>query len=105
MSSQVLVDFGGGKQYQFHLTSNDVAAVSPNDAQGWLDEQWIALGCEPVRPSSKVLLLDKVLGVAREGGDQHFATNDAWAQSFIRNVARLVARPVVVVDVAGNRVG
>lgn len=105
MSSQVLVDFGGGKQYPYHLTDNDVAAVSSSDAQRWLDEQWITLGCEPPRPSSKVLLLDKVLGVAREGGDHHFATNDPWAQSFVRTVARLVARPVVVVDVAGNRVG
>jgi hypothetical protein len=105
MSSQVLVDFGGGRQYPFHLAADDVAAVSAHDAQRWLDEQWITLGCEPVRPSSKVLLLDKVLGVAREGGDHHFEANDAWAQSFVRNVARLVGRPLVVVDVAGNRVG
>jgi hypothetical protein len=105
MSRQILLDFGRGKQYQFHVAEREIAAVSANDAQRWLDDEWTARGCEPVRPSGKILLLDKVLGVAREAGEQPFARKDPWAQRFVENVARLVARPVVVVDVAGNRVG
>src|SRR5690554_7848903 len=33
-------------------------------AQDWLEATWVRLECEPLRHSGKVLLLDKVLGVA-----------------------------------------
>jgi hypothetical protein len=105
VSHQILVSFGGAKQYSFHLAEADIAAVPSSDAQRWLDDEWTRLGCEPVRPTGKVLLLDKVLSLAREAGERHFADNDAWARSYVRNVARLVVRPLIVVDVAENRVG
>ncbi len=33
-------------------------------ARDWFEQTWTRLGCEPLRPSGKVLLLDKILGVA-----------------------------------------
>lgn len=105
MSRDVMVSFGGARQHQFRVLDADLAGATEKQANGWLDQQWDALGCEPVRPSGKVLLLDKVLGVARAAGGERFADDGPWAQSFARNVARLLARPVIVVDVAENRVG
>ena len=49
------------------LDLNATVEPSPqrqSDARDWFDSAWETLGCEPLRPSGKVLLLDKVLGVA-----------------------------------------
>jgi hypothetical protein len=105
MSRDVIVGFGGTTQYQFRVPDSDLIAATEEEAYRWLDEQWDALGCEPVRPTGKVLLLDKVLGIARGGGEHRFVENGAWARSFARSVARLLERPVVLVDVAESRVG
>jgi hypothetical protein len=105
MNRAVMVAFGGAKQYRFHVLDSELSEATETQANFWLDQQWDALGCEPVRPSGKVLLLDKILGVARAAGDKRFADNGPWAHGFARNVARLLDRPVIVVDVAEHRVG
>ncbi len=105
MSSEVVVTFSRTGEYHFRVHETDLAAASEREATNWLDEQWTALECEPVRPSSKVLLLDKVLGIARNAGEPRFAEQGPWARTFARSVSRLLGRPVVVVDVAENRVG
>jgi hypothetical protein len=103
--SEVVVVVSAGGRYEFRVAEDEVSTVTEAEAQRWLDEEWRALGVEPVRPSGKVLLLDKVLGVARASGERRFADDPDWARSFARNVARLIGRPVVVVDVAEGRVG
>lgn len=105
MGSDVVVSFDRAKQYQFRVLDRDLAGVTADDASRWLDEQWNVLECEVVRPTGKILLFDKVLGVARNAGETRFAEQSPWAQSFARNVARLLERPVVVVDVEEDRVG
>jgi hypothetical protein len=105
MSRDVIIGFGEGKQYPFRVVDSDLAAITDAEAHRWLDEEWDALECEPVRPTGKVLLLDKVLAVARGGGERRFAENGSWARGFARSVARLLERPVVLVDVAESRVG
>jgi hypothetical protein len=105
MSRAIIVAFGQANTYDFRVTDGELSGATDDSAQRWLDEQWAELECEPVRPSGKVLLFDKILGVARHGGQGRFAENGPWARTFARHVALLVRRPVVVVDVADNRVG
>jgi hypothetical protein len=105
VSTNVIVVFGPTRRHEFRVPDTEVSAVAESEAQRWLDEQWDALGCEPARPSGKVLLLDKILAVATAGGEHRFADDGPWAHRFAGNVARLLERPVVLVDVADRRIG
>jgi len=68
MSAEVIVVFDKDETYHFRVAPKDVAAVAEADAHRWLDEQWMALDCAPVRPTGKVLALDKILGEPRGAG-------------------------------------
>lgn len=102
MSSIVTVVFDQHREYELlaHADRFDREA-----AARWLDEQWQALECEPTHPMGKVLLLDKILGVALYAGEKHFAQADAWARDYADVVATLLALPAVRVDLAERKVG
>lgn len=101
MSSIVRVFFSQQGQYEF------VAKPLPArpEANQWLDEQWEDLGCEASHPMGKTLVLDKVLGIALNGGEKRFAEGGAWAQRYADVVATLLDRPVISVNVAERVVG
>ncbi|WP_119155546.1 hypothetical protein [Caldimonas tepidiphila] len=98
MRSEVMVEFG--PEEQFHLGLDGVAPMGSEEARRWLDEQFVALDCEPLRATGKVLLADKVLAVASAAGVENFA-NPAWAQAFARAVEGALQKPLVRVDVPG----
>ncbi|MEI2416640.1 hypothetical protein V8Z80_10680 [Orrella sp. JC864] len=89
----------------------DLAVDVPTDAQSalaarqWLDQAWEDLGCEPLRPSGKVLLLDKVLGIADAYGYDKLKAEPELARAFAENVARALERPRVTIDLPGLMVG
>nr|WP_236580544.1 hypothetical protein [Rubrivivax sp. A210] len=77
----------------------------PNeDARRWLDEQFVANDCEPLRASGKVLTADKVLALAGAAGERRFSDDAAWAHSFARAAIAALGRPVVKVDVAAGAI-
>jgi hypothetical protein len=102
--TEVTVIFDGGKRHTFSIPEHALAAATADEAHRWLDEQWTALGCAPVRPTGKVLVLDKILGVARNAGEERFAARGPWAESYARTVSRVLERSVTV-DVAASEVG
>lgn len=91
-----------------HPQEIDLHAGTPplpaDEARRWLDEQFIAFDCEPLRPTGKVLTADKVLALATAAGARHFAQDAAWAQAFARAVLGAFGREVVTVDVVGGTV-
>ncbi|MCX7898086.1 MAG: hypothetical protein N2441_09455 [Rhodocyclaceae bacterium] len=102
MSSVVTVVFDRHREYELFAHAD---RLTREEAAQWLEGQWQALECEPTHPMGKVLLLDKILGVARYGGERHFAESDAWAQSFADAIAALLGQPAVRIDVAEGKVG
>lgn len=101
MRSEVTVKLASGTELRFDL---DEVQPMPHDvARWWLDDQFTRLGCEPIRPTGKVLLADKVLCVAAAGGTTQFA-DAKWAAEFSRAVSSALAKPVVHVDVTDNTV-
>ncbi len=74
-------------------------------AQDWLEATWVRLECEPLRHSGKVLLLDKVLGVADSLGYSTFAQHEDKAREFAEQVAIALGRPVITIDLPGLTVG
>lgn len=101
MSSIVSVVFERNREYE--LIAH--AGPSREEANRWLDEQWEALECEPSNPMGKVLVLDKILGIAKFGGEKRFAAGGDWVRSYADAVATVLERPVVRVDVADRVVG
>lgn len=96
MQSEVSVTLAENQQFRFDL--GHAEPLSHEAARLWLDEQFVALDCEPLRASGKVLLADKVLTVARAAGADRMA-DAQWFQAFACAASAALAKPVVRVDV------
>ena len=96
MRSDVTVIFSS--QQEFRLDLEGTEPLTNDAARRWLDDEFVRLDCEPLRPSGKVLLADKVLTVARAAGASLLA-DPAWSRDFARAASAALAKPVVRVDV------
>jgi transcription elongation factor GreB len=72
MVYHIIVSFGRERQYEFKFSHTELAAGSPEEARRWFDKEFADLECEPSNPMGKVLIIDKILNVARYGGEQRF---------------------------------
>ena len=97
MRSEVTVTFEGTAPVRVDL--DQLPPMERDDARAWLDKEFIALDCEPLRPTGKLLTADKVVVVAEAAGALKFA-QDAWAQEFARATSAALGKSVVHVDVA-----
>jgi len=103
MHRHVIVAFGGDRHFEFRLTADDVAAITREQARQWFDRQFEELECDIPAPMGKVLLVDRILSVARYAGEPRFRDAD-WAAQFARNAAVMTGREVLRVDVEKNAI-
>jgi hypothetical protein len=96
MRSEVTVTFEGTAPMRMDL--NKVDSMSQDAARAWLDQQFTELDCDPLRPTGKVLAVDKVVVVAEAAGPAKFA-DGRWAQEFARATTASLGKPVVHIDV------
>ena len=99
----VTVAFGKDREYPYKFSSEELAESSPEEARRWFDREFSELKSAPVdsrNPVGKVLIIDKILDVARGGGEQRFADGQIWAAGFARYTALALGREMVRVDVA-----
>lgn len=96
MRSQILVFLDKG--LEFHFNVEDAPALSHEAARAWLDAQFTALDCEPLRASGKVLTADKVLRVTEAAGAALLA-DEKWAADYVRAVHTALGKPMIRVDV------
>ena len=101
MSSIVSVVFDDIRDYEIIATP----LPSRAEANDWLDQQWLDLECEPSNPMGKVLVLDKVLAIARYGGEKRFEQAGEWAHAYANAVATVLDRGAVRIDIAKHVVG
>jgi hypothetical protein len=85
-------------------TISAAAALSPEQARGWLDEQYLAFDCAPTRASGKVLVADKLLVIAEAAGEAQFA-DPAWAEQFAAAATGSTGRDRVTIDLLGRSIG
>ena len=102
MRQEVSVRFAHGREFVLPVTSAD--AMRPDDARRWLDEQFVANECEPLRASGKVLTADKLLALAGTVGPERFDADAGWAADYARATLAALGRPMVTVDVEGGAV-
>jgi hypothetical protein len=104
MRGTVIVSFARGRDYELRITAGDPPLPPAQDGELWLSQQFEELGCAPRSLVGKVLVLDKVLEVAREAGEKRFAGDIAWAEKYARAVLATLQRKSVRVDIAENTV-
>ena len=97
MRQEVFVRFGPRSEFEIPVHAGD--ALAADQARRWLDEQFTANDCEPLRPSGKVLTADKVLALANGVGPQRFESDPAFRDAFARAVVAALGQAVVRVDV------
>ncbi|MCX7255638.1 MAG: hypothetical protein NTZ64_02625 [Polaromonas sp.] len=97
MRSEVSVTFKD--QLPVQIDIHDAAPMPNDEARQWLDAQFTQMDCEPLRPTGKLLMADRVVVVAEAAGPAKFADAE-WAHTFARAVSAVLAKPLVVIDVA-----
>ncbi|AUL48888.1 hypothetical protein BBB39_20210 [Bordetella trematum] len=104
MRSEVTIIFDARRSLDFsvHVEPSQQAGMAARD---WFDSTWEMLGCEPLRPSGKVLLLDKIMGVADALGHDTLSSDERRGREFAENAALALDRPRITVDLPGLTVG
>lgn len=105
MRGIVTVAFAKDREYEMRITAGDQPLPSAQEGDLWLSQQFEELGCTPRSLVGKVLVLDKVLEVAREAGEKRFGGDIAWAEKYARSVLATLSRVSVRVDIVQNTVG
>jgi hypothetical protein len=105
MRGTVIVSFARGRDYELRITAGDKPLPSTKEGDLWLAQQFDELDCTPRSLVGKILILDKVIEVAREAGEKRFASDIAWAEQYARAVLAALGRDAVRVDLAENTVG
>jgi len=77
---------------------------SAEEGRRWLDEQFTAHDCEPLRAMGKVLTSDKLLALAAAIGHDAMVADEALRLDFARAAVAVLAREMVHVDVDASRV-
>ena len=96
MRSEIRVVADNGQEFKFDL--DQATPLTPQAGREWLDAEFTRLECEPLRPTGKLLLADKVLTVALAAGTALF-NDPVWSRDFARAASAALAKPVVRVDV------
>jgi hypothetical protein len=97
MRSEVSITFKEASPVRIDL--NEVQPMPHDVARWWLDDQFTQMGCEPLRPTGKLLTADKVVVIAQAAGLAKFA-EAKFSQEFARAASAALGKPVVHVDVA-----
>ena len=103
MRQEVFVGFGHGREVEIPVPAG--VPMAADEARRWLDEQFVAHECEPLRATGKVLTVDKVLVLAGAIGPDRLEKDEAFRTAFGRAVATALGnRGVVRVDVEAGAV-
>lgn len=105
MQHHVIVSFAKDREYNFRFGSGDLAGRSVDEARKWFDHEFTALECDVATPTGKVLIVDRILSVAKYAGEARFKEQAAWADQFAKYTALILARDLIRVDVANYAIG
>lgn len=105
MEHHIAVKFADDQEYDFTLQDADTADLTWEQAQQWIDEEYVNTGYQADYPVGMTLLVDKILRIAITYGPQPFANRTAWAKRFARCAGRAIGKINIAVDVANRVVG
>lgn len=97
MQSEVRITRDERTEWSFRLDKQP--PMDAQQARSWLDEQFVELGCEPLRPTGKLLTAEKVVIIAQDAGSARL--DDAeWGLNFARATRAVLGKPVVRINLA-----
>jgi hypothetical protein len=102
MHHELIVSFGSLPEQEIRVPAE--SAMAADEARRWLDEQFLAFDCEPLRASGKVLVADKLLAIADAAGAHTFASQPDWATRFAAAAGAATGRPTIRLDVVASAV-
>lgn len=102
MQTTLTLIFAGGARRE--LTVDGAEVLSYEAARRWLDDQFVRLECEPLRGSGKVLIADKLIGIALAVGEAGFG-DEAWALDYARAAGGALSKALIRVDLERLAVG
>lgn len=105
MQHHVIVSFGKDRQYDFKFGSGELAGRQPDEARQWFSREFEALECDVATPTGKILIVDRILSVAKYAGEERFRDQKNWADQFCRYAAVLLGRDLIRVDVVNYAIG
>jgi hypothetical protein len=100
MTGMVTIRFAADREFPLRVAP----AVERGAAVRWLEDEFVRLGAEPLRPSGKILLADRLLAIAAAAGADAFENDPAWAASYAANALAAIGHDVVTVDLESMRV-
>ncbi len=103
MRQTVIIQFAPDRAHEISVHA-DAPALAADAARRWLDEQFVAQDCEPLRTSGKVLTADKVMALAQTVPLAQFTDDAAWAQAYAQAVVAALGRSLVKVDLVANAI-
>ena len=98
MNAQVSIRFGPNLTIEISVPFASDATAQAR-AREWLERTYDQFGCEPVRPTGKVILLDRILGIADAAGERHFQRDAEWGMLYAQAVSSALERTAVQVNV------
>jgi hypothetical protein len=102
MRSEVKVRFAPDQEFDIPLGAQE--AMARDLARRWLDDQFVANDCEPLRASGKVLTADKLLAIADAVGPRRFESDPSFRFDFARAATAALGKLVVCVDVEARSI-
>lgn len=105
MSHHVIVSFGKGQEYDYKFAKYELGGRTSEEGRRWFDQEFQRLNCEISSPTGKILIIDKILNVAKYAGTEMFTMQEEWGNQFARYAALVLGRDLVRVDVAANSLG
>ena len=78
--------------------------MTPDEARRWLDDQFVARECEPLRALGKVLVADKLAAIARSVGIDGFRDDADLRLGYARAATAALAREQIKVDADTGKV-
>jgi hypothetical protein len=102
MRHEVFIHFAHGREFALPVAAG--APMAADAARRWLDDEFLANDCEPLRASGKVLTADKLLALAAAVGPERFERDAGWAGDYARATLAALGRPMVRVDVESGAV-
>lgn len=101
MPGSVTIRFAADREFPLRVTQQP---VDRDAAVRWLEDEFVRLGAEPMRPSGKVLLADRLLSIAAAAGPDAFETDTEWAARYAANAIAAIGHDLVTVDLEAMRV-
>ncbi len=102
MRHEVFARFPHDREFALPVPAAD--AMPADEARRWLDDQFLANDCEPLRASGKVLTADKLLALAATVGAGQFEGDPEWAARYAAAALGALGRTMVRVDVEARSV-